>query len=201
LSESPCFLDKEHDSRQCVGFCFRQEYVVEKKCKRCGEVKSVTEFHKEAARPDGLKHWCKACIKIHNKIYREGHREEIATYQKMYRDKHQKKLAIYGKAHYKKHPEQAKIYQLQRRALKAGASGHATTKQIQARWEYYGNKCYICGKDAEAIDHVIPLSKGGNNWPANLRPICKRCNSSKHAKWPYDFEKARRENGRCRDEE
>jgi len=82
---------------------------------------------------------------------------------------------------------------MQRRARITGASGHVTVEQIQARWDYYGNKCYICGKDAEATDHVIPLSKGGSNWPANLRPICERCNSVKSGRWPYDFKQAKQE--------
>jgi 5-methylcytosine-specific restriction endonuclease McrA len=28
---------------------------------------------------------------------------------------------------------------------------------------------------------VIPLSVGGTNWPANLRPACRSCNSAKGA--------------------
>jgi len=75
------------------------------------------------------------------------------------------------------------------------AAGKATKGQIRARWEYYGDKCYICGTEAEATDHVKPLAKDGSNWPANLRPICKRCNSKKRDKWPYDIEQARRKAG------
>ncbi len=48
-----------------------------------------------------------------------------------------------------------------------------------ARVAYYGSKCYVCGTDYEAIDHVIPLHGGGSNWAANLRPICHSCNASK----------------------
>jgi len=245
---------------------------VEKRCSKCGEVKSVTEFHKRTASPDGLFHWCKACALIYQKVYREGHREkiaarrkvydakhreekatynkmyheehreeiaanqkiynkmynekhqkklvtkrkvyckehreeiaarqkvyqeghreEIATYKKIYQEEHQEKIATYQKMYREGHLEQFRTYSMQRRARKAGASGHATIEQIQARWDYYGNKCYICGKDAEAIDHVVPLAKGGSNWPANLRPICSKCNLKKSSKWPYDFKQAKQE--------
>ena len=207
---------------------------MEKRCSKCGKVKPIAEFAKETASPDGLKRWCKTCVKAYNtenrekiaiqrkiwrdahkdeitayrRIYREEHREEIATYLKMYQDKHREEIAArqkvyqeghreeiatYNKMYRDKHQEQFRMYSAQRRVLKAGASGHATIEQIQARWNYYGNKCYICGKDAEATDHVKPLSKGGCNWSANLRPICKCCNSVKSGRWPYDFEKAKRE--------
>jgi len=92
------------------------------------------------------------------------------------------------KAWRKANPEKTREWNTKRRALHAGAAGYATAEQRAARWDYYGGKCYICGKDAEAMDHVKPLDRGGGNFPANLRPICKRCNSVKGARWPYDFE-------------
>jgi 5-methylcytosine-specific restriction endonuclease McrA len=48
----------------------------------------------------------------------------------------------------------------------------------------YGDRCYICGEPMEAIDHVKPLTKGGSHWPANIRPICWKCNSTKNNVWP-----------------
>ena len=54
--------------------------------------------------------------------------------------------------------------------------GSCSLLQLWWRIKYYDYLCWICGKDYEEIDHVIPVSKGGTNWPANLRPICKKCN-------------------------
>ena len=72
-------------------------------------------------------------------------------------------------------------------ALQAQAHGVCNSTQLNARIEYYGNACWVCGKSYEAIDHLIPLSRGGTNWPANLAPICKSHNSSKGAKTPIEF--------------
>lgn len=66
-----------------------------------------------------------------------------------------------------------------RRAQRKNATGIATLEQIEARVAYWGWRCWICGRPYEAIDHVIPIAKGGTHWPANLRPICSKCNSRK----------------------
>jgi len=72
---------------------------------------------------------------------------------------------------------------------KRAAEGRYTEEQWQARLDLYGHRCYLCGcdwdvllRDEKHIDHVIPLSKGGTNWPANLRPACGTCNRGKSAK-------------------
>jgi len=94
---------------------------------------------------------------------------------------------------YRAHPEVSRMREKTRRAREFNAAGadYLTQEKLDARWDYYGRKCYLCGADATATDHVKPLARGGAQWPCNLRPICKRCNSIKHATWPYDFEKHR----------
>lgn len=43
-----------------------------------------------------------------------------------------------------------------------------------------GRACLKCGtKEALTIDHIVPLSKGGNNEDENLQTLCHRCNSAK----------------------
>lgn len=60
----------------------------------------------------------------------------------------------------------------------------APTPELRAaKWAYWGNACWMCGGEATTVDHVKPLSKGGSHLLANLRPACKPCNSSKHARW------------------
>lgn len=66
-----------------------------------------------------------------------------------------------------------------RQERKANAKGTCTPVQLEARIEYYGYHCAYCSGPFEAIDHVIPLSRGGTAWPANLVPACGSCNSSK----------------------
>jgi 5-methylcytosine-specific restriction endonuclease McrA len=59
------------------------------------------------------------------------------------------------------------------------AVGSHSSEQIAARVAVYDSLCAYCGAPYESIDHVIPLARRGSNWPANLRPACRKCNSSK----------------------
>jgi len=240
----------------------------EKRCSKCGEVKAVSEFSKDASKRDGRRFRCKACRCVDDKKYREANPEKVRAKSKKYCEANREKLRAKAGVYYAANPEKCrarskayreadpeklrakagvyyaanpekcrarskayreadpeKVLAIQkawreanrgkerarhkkyreanpekrcataalRRARKNGAAGQATAEQRAARWEVFGGKCYICGAPAEAIDHVVPLARGGSNWPANLRPICNRCNSTKGAKWPFNIERARSE--------
>ena len=47
-----------------------------------------------------------------------------------------------------------------------------------------GFRCKLCGRSAEDgvklhVDHIIPVSKGGETVPSNLRTLCETCNWGK----------------------
>jgi len=39
--------------------------------------------------------------------------------------------------------------------------------------------CYYCGQEANTVDHIIPISKGGISVEDNMIAACVRCNSGK----------------------
>ena len=43
-----------------------------KKCRICGEMKEVTQFHKKKSTPDGVRNECKECVKDIQKKYSTG---------------------------------------------------------------------------------------------------------------------------------
>lgn len=64
-------------------------------------------------------------------------------------------------------------------------------KQIFIRDKF---ECQYCGsKEDLEIDHIIPLSQGGNNEDSNLITACHRCNSLKGDKKLKDFLENNRE--------
>lgn len=56
--------------------------LVEKKCGKCQETKSVAEFFKCASRPDGLQHWCKKCRYIVRGVINPNSRNADGTLPK-----------------------------------------------------------------------------------------------------------------------
>lgn len=114
---------------------------------------------------------------------KERHLQQSRNWAQANRAKRLKAVRRYHQCH----PEQVKLNTLRRRSRIEQARGEVTPGQIRDRVAFYGNRCAYCGGPYEHIDHVIPLSRGGSNWPANLRPSCRRCNLAKGAKLPHQF--------------
>ena len=41
--------------------------------------------------------------------------------------------------------------------------------------------CWMCGRHATTVDHLVPRSKGGSMDPSNLAAACEKCNYAKKA--------------------
>ena len=89
-----------------------------------------------------------------------------------------------------KNPEASIARSACRRAMRAAAPGKHGAADIRTIYANQHGKCAYCQKDVGRdyhVDHYVPLSKGGSNWPSNLRIACPRCNMSKRDKMPEDF--------------
>ena len=160
-----------------------------KACSICKEEKPLTEFYPDEWSKGGYKHRCKSCWKQMQKAWGEKNRKHNTEKSQAWRMAHPERARINNATYYRNHSEHVIALIMAYRARKEEAPGTATEEQIRVRMDFYGRRCWICGKPFQAIDHVIPLSKGGTNWPANLRPICKRCNSRKRDRWPWPPER------------
>ena len=88
----------------------------------------------------------------------------------------------------KNNPERKRSIQERRRARKANAVGDCSHEKWLNRLMYYGGKCVYCGtSDKITMEHRIPLSRGGTNWPSNIVPACHSCNCRKNTKTETEF--------------
>jgi endogenous inhibitor of DNA gyrase (YacG/DUF329 family) len=55
-------------------------------------------------------------------------------------------------------------------------------RDLRIQWQKDGLVCVYCAGPFDTIDHVIPLTRGGDNMKSNLVPACRSCNSSKGQK-------------------
>ena len=182
---------------------YREAHVEQKrisdKSYRESNLERIRAKHKAYSKANSEK------INAKSKAYRNAYPERISDWNKAayaanpkkftarnnkYREAHPEKVQSRHKAYREGNPEKINAFARTRRARKFALTGHATPQQVQDRWLYYGGKCWMCGATATCTDHVKPLSKGGSDLAANLRPACTSCNSRKGSKWPYATAKA-----------
>lgn len=117
--------------------------------------------------------------KLYMQRWRKENAERRAEYAKQY---YHSRLEYYREKNARWHRlnvERAREINRRHRWKRRNSPGSHTKDQLLSRWAYYGGRCWLCGAVADTTDHVIPLSGGGTNWPANLRPACRSCNSGK----------------------
>lgn len=125
-----------------------------------------------------------------HKLYRLAHKKEINALSKAYRLANKKKIAKLKKEYQLKYPEKQRNISRKYRALKRGSNYEPYTDNYV--FERDGWICQICGRKinkrlnwpnplSKSIDHIIPLSKGGNDSPINVQAAHLRCNLSKNA--------------------
>lgn len=96
-----------------------------------------------------------------------------------------------------RNPEKAKAGHHLRRARHLAAEGSFTPEDIELQFKSQRGKCWHCGKkfvkgDGGAkrgfhADHLFPLTKHKSNNPRNIVLACPRCNLSKGAKMPHEW--------------
>lgn len=80
--------------------------------------------------------------------------------------------------------QQSRRYCDRRAGRSIAAEGHYTDADIERLLVDQSCRCLGCRADitdAYTINHIVPLKRGGSNWPENIQLLCKSCNSSKGA--------------------
>jgi 5-methylcytosine-specific restriction endonuclease McrA len=94
----------------------------------------------------------------------------------------------YTREYRKKNPDKILAHTRNRRARLENAEGNFTSKEWSILCKIFGNCCLCCGSSENLhADHIIPLTKGGNNFISNIQPLCCRCNISKGNRIIVDY--------------
>lgn len=131
-------------------------------------------------------------------VWRKRNPEKVKQSRRKHRQKFPERHAAQSRKWVAANPEKFRAYHRRagkkRRANRKTCSGRFTFEQFIARCNFFGWLCRYCKceltDDSVTIDHQIPLSRGGSNWPSNLVPACASCNKRKHARTPQEYRQA-----------
>ena len=125
--------------------------------------------------------------KVTDKAYYIKHRAEIRARM----NANKEEISITRRAYRQNNAEKIRIDNRKRIALKRGVRHEAYKGNYI--FERDGWVCGICGRKinkrlkhpnplSKSIDHIVPLSKGGDDSPENVQAAHLRCNIGKHAR-------------------
>jgi hypothetical protein len=157
--------------------------------------KQYYQENQEAILDNKKSYWQKnrEILIVKNKKRWQKNKESYRASVKEYQIRNKEKIKKIAKEYYENNKDKAYMNNAKRRALKHFVHfSPFKRKQILDRDNW---KCRHCGikvhdrsagnwntPDKAHIDHIIPLSKGGDSKPSNLQTLCRTCNLSKKDK-------------------
>lgn len=79
-------------------------------------------------------------------------------------------------------------------AKRRAAEGCFTAEDIERLHAEQEGRCFYCGITLHGeyqIEHIVPVSRNGTNWPNNIALTCAPCNMSKKDKLVSEWEAIR----------
>ena len=142
----------------------------------------INSVNREYARKRRQEPQVRKHCREYTKQYAKNHPEIIKERRRIYYYKDLEKTRERKRIWYHSNLEKVRRYKHNRR-VNTLCAGEFNADLWKAKLEMMGNKCVYCGsKDEIQCDHIIPISKGGNNHIDNLQPLCKSCNCVKSDK-------------------
>ena len=122
----------------------------------------------------------------YNKQYKEEHKEEISEYNKQYREENKEYYIEYMKEYREENPHMQFNSNNKRRQLEENQGDGITKEQWYEMMCFFDWKCAYSGEylggnsEDRTIDHIVPLSKGGEHEVWNCVPMMKLYNKNKY---------------------
>lgn len=158
-------------------------------CSKCKVEKSSEEFHTRRGTKCGMLSLCKKCNAQKNLEYTRANRDKVNQRRALWRERnadwYPESRRQYNQKWYQenKHLHVWKFrLKNNRRRLQQGGK-HIPDWAWKLVLEVCGGACVKCGSTERlTIDHIIPLSKGGEHDISNIQPLCLSCNDKKNVK-------------------
>lgn len=116
-------------------------------------------------------------------------RANHARISRAYYAANKQRVAAVTQAYREANAERVSAWKRNYEARAKGAEGTHSASDIRAQLAKQLGLCFWCAEPLSKfhVDHVVPLSKGGTNWPDNIVCACARCNLQKGSKMPQQF--------------
>lgn len=199
--------------------CSKVKSGYESRCKECSqkELNAYRQKNRELVRKKEREYYAEnkeMHSKIHKK-YREKNKEKIYKKSNEWYRKNKERVKVKSAIYYKenrtrirdmnkqwhlKNKDRAYSRVLKRRSLKhCVAFAGVKRKEILDRDNWTCQKCGVKVHDRNKgdwndefkahLDHIIPISKGGDSTPENMQVLCRTCNLRKSDKTEIEIEK------------
>jgi 5-methylcytosine-specific restriction endonuclease McrA len=169
--------------RHCVD-C-KEVLPAERKNRRCRPCNSAEMRRYRQANPEQLN----ASRRAHYARNRDGLRAAARAVYALDREANNQRRYAQRKAQMKREPEHLRRVLADQRARRRARERNAPVVEKIDRLAIYerdGGICYLCDEAVSVsrfeLDHVVPLSRGGEHSARNLKVACKSCNSGKRDK-------------------
>ncbi|HEY3673195.1 MAG TPA: endonuclease VII domain-containing protein [Acidimicrobiia bacterium] len=139
-----------------------------KRCKKCGELKPIDEFHRASGMRDGHRSECKSCHQIRQRAWYQANRDHAIAEVKRWQQENKEQLHAYRR-------EYRKRRKVEERDAYLGRTFGISQSDYDELLARQGGGCAICGKKPGKIslhvdhDHATGEVRG---------LLCVGCNNS-----------------------
>ncbi len=141
-----------------------------KKCTKCGELKSLEDYHNSVNTKDGRYAMCKPCVNAKNNEWRKANKGKVAECKRRYAMRNWEAIRKHQREYMEAHKVEAAEY---RRRWNLAKRYGITLEQYADMWDRQGGLCGVCrlNRKKMVVDHDHDTGK--------VRGIlCQRCNVS-----------------------
>ena len=121
------------------------ETIQTKRCSKCKQTKSISEFYRRPERKNGYRSNCKHCETERHKKYVQSHRTKMRKYEREYYQNHQHQMRERKNRNAEKHRVKHRQYHRQRRNTIRGHLMDIWHQMLRrcnnpksSGWKYYG---------------------------------------------------------------